>query len=115
MVLTLALAALSADSRPLNLDALTIDRVRSLDGQVVTVTFIVAKPAYTLLGRTVVGAAERDDGAERSVVRLGRRLDVRDGHRLTVRGRLILVRYRADVVAGVAVPAWDEIRVTEER
>ncbi len=48
-------------------------------------SFVVAEPVYTFLGRTLVVAADREDGAERGAVLLGRRLDVKKGERLTVR------------------------------
>lgn len=82
LVLVLLVAVL--DVRPLDLEALSLERARSLDGQRVAVAFIVAKPVYTMNGYTVVGAADRDDGAERVAVLLGRRLDVREGMRLVV-------------------------------
>ncbi len=62
---------------------MSLDRARILTAKTLTVSFIVAKPMYTFLGRTMVGAADRDDGAERGAVLLGRRLDVKEGERLT--------------------------------
>ncbi|VTU02460.1 unnamed protein product [Gemmataceae bacterium] len=114
-MLTVALLILSADLRPIDLGALSLERAHTLDGRTVTVTLLVQKPAYSLLGRTAIGAADRDDGSERGAVLLGRRLDVREGERLVVRGRLDVIRHRADVVNGTVVPAWIEIRVTEAR
>lgn len=113
MYLLVALAVAVADLRPIDLGALSRERARALDGKAVTVSFVVAKPPYTLLGRTMVGAADRDDGAERGAVLLGRRLDIREGERVTVRGRLRLLRHAPDTVNGTAVPAWWEVRVEE--
>jgi len=112
-MLVIIFAVLTLNARPLDLGALSLDRARTLDGQMITVWFLVAKPPYTLLGRTMVGAAERDDEAEREVVLLGKRLDVEIGKRLTVRGRFHLIHHRGDVVNGVIVPPWWEIRIRE--
>lgn len=110
-MLAIVFVVAALDVRPLELGSMSIDRARVLDGQRVAVTFIVAKPVYTLNGFTVVGAADRDDGAERVAVLAGRRLDVKEGARLVVAGRLRVIRHRGDVVNGQAVPAWDEVRV----
>ncbi|MBA4192757.1 MAG: hypothetical protein C0467_32730 [Planctomycetaceae bacterium] len=58
-------AVLALDFRPLDLGAMTLERARLLDGKPVTVSLIAAKSAYMLLGRTMVGAADRDDEVER--------------------------------------------------
>ncbi|MCE9560680.1 MAG: hypothetical protein K8U57_01370 [Planctomycetes bacterium] len=92
---------------------MSLERARTLNGKPVTVSFLVAKPAYTLLGRTMVGAADRDDDVERGAVLLGKRLDVKEGERVVVRGVLRVIHHRSDVVNGVIVPAWVEVRVTE--
>lgn len=42
---------------------------------------------------------------------LGRRLEVRGGERLVVRGKLRVIEHRGDVVNGVNVPGWVEVRV----
>src|SRR5438552_2247673 len=60
--------------QPLSLDSITIERVRALDGGLVAATFLVAKPNYTLMGFTMIGAADRDDDAERAAVLRGNRL-----------------------------------------
>jgi hypothetical protein len=109
MALVLTMLVLSADPRPVDLGAISLERARVLDGKTVTVSLLVAKPPYTLLGRTMVGAADRDDGAEL----LGRRLDTREGERVTVRGRLRLVHHAPATLKGLAVPAWWEVRVEE--
>lgn len=112
-MLVILFAVLTLDLRPVDLGAMTLDRARTLDGQMITVSFLVAKPPYTLLGRTMVGAADRDDETERGVVLLGKRLDVEIGKRLTIHGRLHLIHHRGDVVNGVIVPPWWEVRVAE--
>lgn len=71
-------------------------------------------PTYTLAGRTVIGPANRDDGAERTAVLRGRRLDVKEGERVEVVGRLRVIDHKPAVVGGVFVPAWVEVRVAEE-
>ena len=111
-MLAIIFAVLILDPRPLDLGAMSLDRARTRDGQMITVWFLVAKPLYTLLGRTMVGAAERDD-ADRGLVVQGKLLDVEIGKRLTVRGRLHLIHHRGDVVNGVIVPPWWEVRVEE--
>ncbi|MBA4187775.1 MAG: hypothetical protein C0467_07125 [Planctomycetaceae bacterium] len=112
-LLAIVFVVCALDLRPLDLGSLTVERARGLDGKPVTVSLVVATPPYTLLGRTMVGAAERDDGAERGAVLLGHRLDVKEGQRLTVRGRLRLLWHRGDVVNGVVVAGWWEVRVEE--
>jgi hypothetical protein len=113
VAVVLVLLVLSADPRPIDLGAISVERARVLDGKTVTVSLLEAKPPYTLLGRTMVGAADRDDGAERGAVLLGRRLDIREGERVTVRGRLRLVHHAPATLNGLAVPAWWEVRVEE--
>ncbi|VTT98984.1 unnamed protein product [Gemmataceae bacterium] len=115
MAVVFVLLVLSADPKPIDLGALSLERARVLDGKAVTVSLLVQKPPYTLLGRTMVGTADRDDGAERGAVLLGRRPDVREGERVTVRGRLRLLRHAPDTVNGAAVPSWWEVRVEESR
>jgi len=61
----------------------------------------------------MAGPADRDDDVERGAVLLGKRLDVKEGERLVVRGTLRVIHHKGDVVNGVIVPAWFEVRVTE--
>ncbi|MCE9567331.1 MAG: hypothetical protein K8U57_35465 [Planctomycetes bacterium] len=84
MFLPILLAVCAADLRPLDLGGMTLDRARILDGKPVTVSFIVGRPTYTLLGRTRVGAADRNDDVERGAVLLGKRFDVKEGERVVV-------------------------------
>ena len=107
----LALAFLAAAPVPLNLDTVTVDRARLLDGRIVVASFVVAKPAFTFRGRTVLGAADRDDGAERVALLPGRRFDVREGGHLAAVGVLRVIDHKLGTVAGVLVAGWTEIRV----
>ncbi len=77
-------------------------------------SLVVAKPAYTWGGRTVLGAEDRPDGAERGVVLKGDRLDVKEGEKLTVRGVLRVIDHPAEIVNGTVVPGWVEIRITQK-
>jgi hypothetical protein len=79
----------------------------------VIASFIVAKPAYTLRWFTMIGAADRDDGAECGAALVGKRLDVEEGKRLTALGKLRVIDHKADTVNGVIVPGLVEIRVAE--
>jgi hypothetical protein len=79
----------------------------------VTVTFLVAKPSYTWRGLTIVGAADRPDGAERGAHLAGWRYDLEEGKRLTVPGRLRVIDHAPAFVNGQLVPAWVEVRVEE--
>jgi hypothetical protein len=95
-----------------NLDFLTVERARTLDGKIVVASFIVVKPTYTWSGLTILGAADHpQDEVERGAVLLGTRHDIEEGKRVTVVGRLRVIRHRADFVGGVFVPDWTEIRV----
>jgi hypothetical protein len=78
-----------------------------------TFSFIVAKPVYTLLGRKMVGTADRDDDVEHGAVLLGKLWDVKEDERIVVRGTLRVIRHRGDVVNGLAVKAWEEVRLGE--
>lgn len=113
VAVVLVVLVLAADHRPIDLGALSPERARVLDGKAVTASLLVQKPPYTLLGRTVVGAADRDDSVERGAVLLGRRFDVKEGSRLVVRGTLRAMYHEPDTVTGTAVPGWWEVRVEE--
>jgi hypothetical protein len=110
-VVTLVIVA--ATPRPIDVDAVSVERARTFKGRLVVASFIVGKPAYSLRGFTMVGAADRDDGAERGAVLVGKRLDVEEGKRLTVVGKLLVIDHAADRVNGIHVPGWVEIRVEE--
>jgi hypothetical protein len=101
---TLILSALViATGERIDLDDITVNRARALDGRRVVAVFRIAKPTYTLLGRTVIGAADRDDGAERTAVLWGKRLDLDVGQRVAVAGVLRVIDHRPDVIGGVFV------------
>lgn len=106
------LAALFAD--PVDLDGITVDAAQRLDGKLVAASFIPSKPSYTLLGMTVLGAADRGDGIERTAVLAGNRLDLKEGERTVVVGTLLVFRHEATTVNGVFVPGWVEIRVEQD-
>jgi hypothetical protein len=117
-MIVFALAALLQPHPPLDLDTLSVARARQLDGERVAVTFLVAKPAYTLRGVTMAGAADQLDGCERGTVLKGKRLDADAGQRLTVSGVLRVIDHpggfvNGGFVNGVFVPGWVEVRVEE--
>ncbi len=111
-MLTLALLVLPL-LQPVSLDSITVERARILHGRLVVANFIVAKPSYTWKGRTVLGAADRDDGAERGAVLKGNRLDIAEGSRVTIVGKLRVLEHPASFVGRVFVPAWTEIRIEQ--
>lgn len=112
-MLTFALLALCADPFPIAFDTLELGRARTLHGQPVTVSVLVAKPAYTWAGRTVIGAGELGDGVERTATLRGHRLNVEEGKRVTVRGTLRVIERAAHERGRVLDPAWTEVRVVE--
>ena len=105
------LIVLSLCPTPLSLDTITVERARMLHGKLVVASFLVAKPNYTLRGRTILGAADRDDGAERGAVLEGRRFDIGEGERVTMVGMLRVIDHPPCVVNRQFVPGWVEIRV----
>jgi hypothetical protein len=60
--------------------------------------------------RDGIGSADRD-GAERTAVLKGNRLDLDVGERVRVVGVLMVFDRKADTVGGVFVPAWVEVRI----
>jgi hypothetical protein len=112
-MLALALLAICADPLPIAFDTLDVGRARTLHGQPVTVSLLVAKPSYTWAGRTVIGAADTGDGTERSAVLRGHRHGVEEGKRFTVRGTLRVIEHPAAFVGNEFVPPWTEVRVVE--
>jgi hypothetical protein len=112
-MLALALLALCADPLTVAFDTLDVGRARTLHGQPVTVSLLVAKPSYTWSGRTVIGAADAGDAVERNATLRGHRWGVEEGKRFTVRGVLRVIDHPATFVGGEFVPQWVEIRVEE--
>ena len=116
MLTAALLTLLTLCPEPVSLDGITVERARAMQGRVVTATFLVSKPSYTWRNRrggvvTVIGAADRDDGAERGAVLKGNRLDLDMGKRATVVGVLRVIDHPACFVGPAFVPAWTEIRV----
>jgi hypothetical protein len=93
------------------LDGISVERARTIHGRLVSATFLVAKPGYLWRERTVIGAADREDGAERGAMLCGSSLDLDVGKRVTVVGVLLVIDHGPYVVNRVAVPTWPEIRV----
>jgi hypothetical protein len=109
---------------PIDLDSISIDRARHLSGRVVSASFLSIKPADYRQDRrgrpwTVLGAADRDDDAERGAFVRGTRYDLdgwpRGGKRVRVVGVLRVIDHPAAVVGGVRVPAWVEPRTSRGR
>jgi hypothetical protein len=100
--------------QPIDLDSLDPEHARQLSGRVVAAAFMNAAPPYTLVGRTVVGPADREDGAVRTAVLRGTRLDVEEGRRVDVVGMLRVIDH-APCFVGMAfvLPGWVELRVEE--
>ena len=112
-MIPLVLSAALAAPVPIDFDGISLERARAMNGRPVVASFLNVAPAYTLLGRTVIGPANRDDGAERSAVLRGKRLDIDEGKRVEVVGVLKVIDHGAAAVNGVIVPAWVELRVEE--
>jgi hypothetical protein len=111
-MLVLAIAVLALP-QPVALDGISVERARTLHGKLVSTSFMVAKPAYTILGCTVIGAADRDDGAERGITLRGTRLDIDVGDCISVVGVMRVIDHPPAFVNGQWVLAWVELRVEE--
>ena len=96
--------------QPIDLDGIGLERARHLHGRLVVTSFILAKPGYTWARRTVLGAADRDDGAEQTT-QVRERLDIDQGERVNVLGVLKVRDHKPAVVGGVFVPGWTQLRV----
>lgn len=107
----IAAALLACCPTPIDLGGVTLPHARAIAGRLVVASFVVATPPDTPLGRTVLGAAERDDGVSRTAVLRGR-LDADVGQRVTAVGVLRVVDHPPWRGSnGVFVPGWAEIRV----
>jgi hypothetical protein len=100
---------------PINFDSITAERARAMSDRVVVAEFVTGRPIMTWNNVTVIGAADRDDGAERTAVLKGNRLDLDMGERVRVVGVLKVYDRKADTVGGVFVPAWVEVRIRQAR
>lgn len=96
-----------------SLDGISIERARAMNGQLVTASFIVGKPSYTLKGFTVLGANDREEWAERGAVLKGNHLNIDMGERVKVIGILRVIDHPPSFVNRQLVPAWVEIRVQQ--
>lgn len=112
-MIPIALLSLIVLPEPISLDGISIEHARSLRGKLVAASFLVAKPNDIVLGRTVIGAADRDDGAERIALLKGKRLDKEVGQRVTVIGKLRVIDHPPYFAGRELVPRWLEIRVEE--
>ena len=97
--------------QPISLSTIRLDEARELHGRFVVAKFVIATPCFTWKNRTIIGAADRDDGIERTAVVRGIRRDLDQGRRVAVLGILRVIDHGSATVNGVAVPAWTEIRV----
>jgi hypothetical protein len=111
-----ALLLLTLATPRIDLDSISRDRARHLSGRVVASFLSVKHTDYhpDRLGRpwTILGAADRDDDAERRAHVRGRRFDLDGGKRVTVAGVLRVIGHPATVLNGVRVGEWVELRVT---
>ena len=97
--------------QPITLSTIRLGEARELQGRFVVARFEIATPCFTLKNRTVIGAADRDDGIERTAVVRGIRRDLDLGRRVSVLGILRVIDYESATVNEVAVSTWTEIRV----
>lgn len=101
--------------QPIDLELISLRQARYLEGKPAIATFIVGKPPYTFKSSTIVGTEDTPDWIERTVVLNGKRLDVKEGRRLTVTGTLRVIDHTARRIGKEVVPPWTEIRVEEEK
>jgi hypothetical protein len=99
----LAAAIIGIIPVPIDLDRIGIDHARRLDNGRVVATFIVAKPPFTQRERTTVGASDLPDSSERWSMLSGKRLDLKQGQRVTVAGVLRVTDWLACYVDRVLV------------
>jgi hypothetical protein len=67
------------------------------------------------LGSTVIGTTKPPDGIERTAILKGKRLDVKEGRRVTVTGMLRVIDHPAWRIGLEVVVPWTEIRVEESK
>ncbi|HJZ55560.1 MAG TPA: hypothetical protein VKE74_11400 [Gemmataceae bacterium] len=104
---TLLAAFLIASEAPVRvqLQWLSLEKARALNGKMVRASFGVGKPPDSSNGFTVIGCDDQPDGIERGAVLRGEDLDVEEGDWKTVVGRLRVIDHTARVVNGVRVEA----------
>jgi hypothetical protein len=112
-MLAFALSVFAQLPVSLDLDRLTGECARALNGNPVVATFLVMKPAYSERGNTAVGSADLPDRAERWERLRGRRYDVQEGTRVAVVGILRVTAWPATFVDGQLVQGWVGIEVRE--
>lgn len=95
------------------LDTISQERAEEMDGQLVTASLLIAKPEYFLNGRTIVGGPDHFDGIERGFVLKGKRTDLKEGERITVKGRLRVIDHPPTQIGVTFFPGWREIVVVE--
>ncbi len=105
----------AAPIQPFDLETLSLHQARALDGQRVQVTFIIGKPPYRWEASTIIGTDDTPDAIERTAILKGRRLDVKEGRRITVTGTLKVIDHPARMVGREIIPPWTEIRLEETR
>lgn len=123
-MIALIFSALSAaqpagdTAAPIKYDAITLDRALELDGLAVTITFTPASPCYTWgAGKSLVTIAGPAPAAsfERTVLLKGNRM--RDADlgcaRLTVHGRLRVIRHPESKIGGKTFAGYTEVRLEE--
>jgi hypothetical protein len=112
----LAISLLIA-SVPLDLEAITLPQAKRLDGQIVTVTFLIGKPTHFYQREfiTTTGTDDTPDGIERTAIFRGHRFIPREGQRIEVTGTLRVIEHQARPVGKVVLPPWTEIRVEVSR
>jgi hypothetical protein len=109
----LALAAIITLPTRINLDSISVERARTLEGRLVMTSFVVGKPAYTWRGLTTIGTDDLPDGVERSAVLKGWSLASTEGHRVTVVGVMRGIQHPARQIGNEFVLPWSEIRIEE--
>lgn len=95
--------------RPIDLDLITVDDARLLDGWPVRSTFTVTSPPDTYDTFTVIGTGF---GAVERTAIIGKDLQVDKGDEVTVAGRLRVIDHPGHWVNRVWVRPWTEIRVS---
>jgi hypothetical protein len=77
----------------------------------VTTLIRVDKPPLTWDGLTLIGTEDPDDDTERGAILTGEHLDIRQGQRLIVTGRLLVIDHPPWVINRTAFVGFTGIRV----